>query len=94
MSELYNVEPHIALCITKQLVAKLTSFGFPTSPKDVTKVWRLEPLTKTVYVYWVEGLTGGDVWALVVHKGHTPLDILQESYHVVDFRVGDNLYEA
>jgi hypothetical protein len=77
----------IHLTIIKQLAAKLTGFGFPNYPKEAI-VSDVDDLSQNVKVYRVDGMTAGPVWALVVVKGHTP----QPAFHVVDFRVGNNLY--
>jgi hypothetical protein len=92
----------IHLTIIKQLAAKLTSFGFPNDPKGVVEaahdfelakrasvdVTHQDKLSENVSVYRVGGITGGPVFALVVFKPHNP----QFAAHVVDFRVGNNIY--
>lgn len=80
------------LTIVKQLAAKLTSFGFANNPRGCV-VTHEGNLSSSVSVYAVTNIVdmgGGNdtVWALVVFKGHVPLP----AYHVVDFRIGSNIY--
>lgn len=76
------------LAIVKQCAAKATSFGFPNNPHGST-VECVANLSETVWVAKVSGLVdAGDVFALVVDKGHSPL----AASHVVDFRIGGDIY--
>jgi hypothetical protein len=76
------------LNITKQVAAKLTSFGFANNPREAV-VSLVDRLTDAVRVYRVKmTVPEADIYALVVHKGHAPV----EAAHVVDFRVGGNIY--
>jgi hypothetical protein len=75
------------LTIIKQAASKLTSFGFDNDPRNAVATL-VEDLSPTVFVYRIEGLTASDVYVLVIRKGHVPL----EAHHVVDFRVGGNIY--
>ena len=74
--------------VTKQVASKLTSFGFPNNPYH-SKPYRHETITPTLWVARIEGIVeGGHVYALVINKGHKPV----EAHHVVDFRIGSNIY--
>jgi len=91
--------PDKAGTIVKQAAAKLTAWGFPNNPiyrGEFGKFGTAAPkavcarrLTTTVEVWKIsEIVPEGDVFVLVILKGHKP----QEAYHVVDFRVGDDIY--
>lgn len=96
MSDL--IMPDKATTIIKQVAAKLTSYGFPNQPvpnvhRDGTTSGCHAALhlsfTDTVEVWEVTDLVPtGPVYALVVNKGHDPWP----AHHVVDFRVGGNIY--
>lgn len=81
--------------IIKQVAARMTAVGFPNDP------YRGRPrlhvtLSETVEVWEIRDLNmdlennshGPNVYALVVNKGHVPIP----AWHVVDFRLGDNIY--
>lgn len=85
------------LAIVKQLASKMTGFGFANSPREA-KITHVNWLTEGVRVYTVAGLVPvvpgpplpapPEVFALVVVKRHSPT----WAYHVVDFRVGGDIY--
>jgi hypothetical protein len=93
--------PSKATTIIKQVAAKLTSYGFPNQPmpsvRSVDGGFQTEgckaalhlSMTETVEVWEITELVPtGPVYALVVNKGHDPWP----AHHVVDFRVGGNIY--
>ena len=77
-----------AECICRQVQAKLTSFGFPTSTRDM-EVAEASRLSDTVKVVCLSG-SAAPIYALVVEKRHSPV----EAVHVVDFRVGNDIYSS
>ena len=87
--------PSKATMIIKQVASKMTSFGFRHEP-DNARARLCGTLSDTVEVWQVENIhldAGGHspvVFALVVNKGHVPLP----AHHVVDFRVGNNIYDT
>jgi hypothetical protein len=78
-----------AACIIKQVAAKMTAFGLPNNPHGA-RAGAPEWLSASVGVVEVYGIYPAPVFALVVHKGHAP----HEAWHVVDFRVGSDIYSA
>jgi hypothetical protein len=76
------------LTIVKQVSARLTDFGFPNNVKKA-RVTTEGRLGSGVFVVKVEGLVHEqDVYALCINKGHDP----QPAWHVVDFRIGNDIY--
>ncbi|MDX1644706.1 MAG: hypothetical protein R3244_10150 [Thermoanaerobaculia bacterium] len=77
------------LAVIKQVAAKMTSFGFSNAPFNAKARDEARHLGENTSVWVIDGLTeAGAVYALVVHKGHSPL----EAHHVVDFRIGQDIY--
>lgn len=75
------------LTICKQVAAKMTGFGFENSPQGAS-VADVGALSKSVYVVRVDGICPAPVFCLVIDKGHVPVP----AAHVVDFRVGSDIY--
>ena len=76
--------------IIKQVASRMTAVGFPNEPHKAGAKLYLN-LTATVEVWSICGMYPEQhepVYALVVNKGHVPLP----AWHVVDFRVGSNIY--
>ncbi len=88
--------------IINQVAAKMTSYGFPNQTLHETarddegefttigvKAALHKTLTDSIEVWEITDLVPtGPVYALVVNKGHSPLS----AHHVVDFRVGGDIY--
>jgi hypothetical protein len=90
MSEINGTEGDKALTIIKQLAHRMTVVGFPNNPRGAEAELFLT-FTESVEVWAVKGmhpLLVEPVYVLVVNKGHIPLP----AWHVVDFRVGGNIY--
>lgn len=85
-----GVEGDKAQTIIKQTAHRMTVVGFPSAPHSARAELHLT-FTDKVEVWAVHGLHPllvEPVYALVVNKGHVPLP----AWHVVDFRVGGNIY--
>jgi len=91
---LEHLRSHQELTIIKQVASKMTSFGFPNDPRkanarlvtelsDRVQVWELG----LMHIPDEEGPVP-KVFALVINKGHVPVP----AYHVVDFRIGNDIY--
>jgi hypothetical protein len=90
MNEIDGTQGDKALTIIKQVAHRMTVVGFPNNPREATAKLT-EKLTEKVEIWAVDGLHPlivHPVYALVVCKGHIPLP----AWHVVDFRVGGNIY--
>ncbi len=79
------------LAVIKQCAQRLTSFGFPNEPR-AAGFHSVRELSPSVLVVMIGGMmgTGAMVHALVVIKPHRPVP----AAHVVDFRVGSDIYSA
>lgn len=80
--------PYDHLTVTKQVASKLTQFGFPNNPRGCTHG---EPrrVTDKLFVAQLDGIVeGSTVFALCIDKGHIPVPAV----HVLDFRVGGDIY--
>ncbi len=85
-----NAEAAVAtMAVVKQLASKLTGFGFDNSPRDAELVDG-KSVTESLSILCYEGIVPGQrVWCLVLNKGHIPVP----ACHVLDFRIGSNIYE-
>ena len=77
----------VEAAVIKQVAAKMTGFGFPNSPSGA-KAHCHGTLSDSIAVFKIVGLAYEDVFALVVEKRHSP----SMAWHVVDFRVGTDIY--
>jgi len=82
--------PDKATTIIKQVASRMSGVGFPNQPMQSDCSAELhKTLTSSIEIWKVnEIVPTGPVFALVVNKGHSPL----AAHHVVDFRVGGDIY--
>ncbi len=79
--------------IVKQVATRMTAAGFANEPhgaeaekktafSDTVEVWQIHHLTKNLKAQYEP------VYAMVILNGQSPIP----AWHVVDFRVGDDIY--